>query len=83
MIGLNGSLIALQHLQICSSDQGATTAAAETTQNNRPLFTPVPIEEETGYAAAASQQGINMNDPAAREAWMADRVSTRAGVVPF
>ena len=36
---------------------------------------------ESQRGAAASQQGINMNDPAAVEAWMADRVSTRADVL--
>ena len=56
------------------------TAASGSSETTPHLFSPVPIEEDTAYAATANAQGINMNNPQEVQRWMGETVNTRAEV---
>ena len=43
---------------------------AQASEPQQGLINPVPMDEDAAYAIAASQAGVDMNNPQAVEQWM-------------
>ena len=57
------------------------TATPQQTGQGANLFQPMPMQEQTAYSLAAAQLGVDINDPAAVQAWLTGQVTTRADVL--
>ena len=62
------------------TDPFATATPPQPSQGAN-LFQPMPMQEQTAYSLAAAQLGVDINDPAAVQAWHTGSVTTRADVL--
>ena len=72
------SALATPHKEEDTPMEDDTAQASEPQQG---VINPVPMDQDAAYAIAASQAGVDMNNPQAVEQWMAEPIANRGDVL--